>query len=263
MSQNPSLVKKLAAEMIGTWMLVFIGTGAAVITLLLAKGQSFTQGFNVGIGALGGLGDWLAIGLAFAFAIAAAIHAFGKVSGCHINPAVTIALWAAKRFPAGEVIPYVVAQLVGAALGSLTLVCVLGIQAAEVGGLGAAAPFPGISDGQALLAEAAGTFILMLTIMGVAVDGRAPSGWAGLIIGLTVAGVITTTGNIAGSSLNPARTFGPYLIDVFFGGPNLWPKFWIYVVGPVIGAGAAAFVYDWAADTGLTAARTKDVAKGA
>jgi glycerol uptake facilitator protein len=87
------------------------------------------------------------------------------------------------------------------------------MNAVNVGGLGATAPFPGIGYWQAILAEAIGTFLLMLTIMGVAVDERAPPGFAGLIIGLTVGGIITTTGNIAGSSLNPARTFGPYLGD--------------------------------------------------
>jgi len=114
-----------------------------------------------------------------------------------------------------------------------------------VGGLGATAPFPGISYGQAILAEAIGTFLLMLTIMGVAVDERAPPGFAGLIIGLTVGGIITTTGNIAGASLNPARTFGPYLADYILGGSSFWHFLPIYIVGPVAGALIAAFAYDY------------------
>jgi len=245
---NPSIGKKFLAELIGTWMLVFIGTGSAVVTLMLAQGEKFASKFNIGIGALGGLGDWLAIGMAFGITVTAAIYIFGPISGCHINPAVTVALWATRRFPGNELIPYIVAQLIGASLGSLTLVAILGPVAATVGGLGATAPFPGVSDGQAVIAEAAGTFILMLTIMGIAVSKKAPPGWAGLIIGLVVAGVITTVGNFSGSSLNPARTFGPYLIDTLAGGPVLWAKYWIYIVGPVIGSVAATFVYDYVAE---------------
>ncbi|KKM09030.1 porin [Clostridiales bacterium PH28_bin88] len=229
-------------------MLVFIGAGSAVVTLLLSQGEKFASNFNIGIGALGGLGDWLAIGMAFGIAVTAAIYIFGPISGCHINPAVTVALWATKRFPTRELVPYIVAQLAGASLGALTLVAILGSRAATVGGLGATAPFPGVSDGQAVIAEAAGTFILMLTIMGVAVSKKAPPGWAGLIIGLIVAGVITTTANFAGSSLNPARTFGPYLIDFLVGGPSLWAKYWIYIIGPILGSVAAAFVYDYVAE---------------
>jgi len=118
------------------------------------------------------------------------------------------------------------------------------MDAVTIGGLGATTPFPGIGYGQAILAEAIGTFVLMLIIMGVAVDRRAPSGFAGLVIGLTVGGIITTLGNISGASLNPARTFGPYLIDFLLGGTNLWTYFPIYIVGPIVGAVLAAFFYD-------------------
>lgn len=239
-----SLAKRCLAEIVGTAILVYFGAGAAAITLMISKGSSPPNPFNIGIGALGGLGDWFAIGMAFAIAIAGVIYALGRVSGAHINPAVTIALWATRRFPSGEVIPYIVAQLIGASLGSLLFAASAGSDAVMVGGLGATAPFPGISFGQAVLAEAVGTFLLMLVIMGVAVDERAPQGFAGLIIGLTVGGVITTTGNIAGSSLNPARTFGPYLIDHVMGGPVLWSHYPIYVIGPVLGALVAAFLYD-------------------
>jgi MIP family channel proteins len=239
-----SLAKRCLAEVVGTAILVYFGAGAAAITLMISKGSSPPNPFNIGIGALGGLGDWFAIGMAFAIAIAGVIYALGRVSGAHINPAVTIALWATRRFPSGEVIPYIVAQLIGASLGSLLFAASAGSDAVMVGGLGATAPFPGISFGQAVLAEAIGTFLLMLVIMGVAVDERAPQGFAGLIIGLTVGGVITTTGNIAGSSLNPARTFGPYLVDHIMGGPVLWSHYPIYVIGPVLGALVAAFLYD-------------------
>jgi glycerol uptake facilitator protein len=238
--------KRSLAELIGTYALVFIGPGAAVITLLLAEGQINKGGFNIGIG-YGGLGDWLAIGLAFGFIIMAMIYVFGHISGTHINPAVTLALWATKRFPTSDVIPYIVAQLIGAVLGSISLVLVLGTRAATVGGLGATAPFMGVSYSQAIICEAIATFFLMLTIMGVAVDKRAPGQFAGFAIGMVVAIDIVVTGNITGSSLNPARTFGPYVGDILFGGPNLWQYFPIYIIGPILGAVVGAFVYDYIA----------------
>jgi len=239
-----SLTKRFVAEMLGTALLVFFGPGSAVITLMLAKNAAKPNEFNIGIGALGGSGDWLAIAMAFALIIAAVIYSLGRISGAHINPAVTIALWATKRFPSSEVIPYILAQLIGATIGSALFLASVGSDAALVGGMGATAPFPGIGYGQAILAEAIGTFVLMFVIMGVAVDERAPPGFAGLVIGLTVGGIIITIGNITGSSLNPARTFGPYVVDSVFG-INLWQFFPIYVIGPIIGAVTAAFLYDY------------------
>ena len=198
-----SLAKRAIAELVGTFLLVFFGTGAAIITLMISAGQEPATTFNIGIGVLGGLGDWLAIGLAFGFAIMASIYALGSISGCHINPAVTIGLWAVKKFPSQDVLPYIIAQLIGASLASLTLVMALGMDAVTIGGLGATAPFPGVGYWQAIVVEAIGTFILVLTIMGVAVDRRATPGFAGLAIGLTVAGVITTVGNITGLHSTP------------------------------------------------------------
>jgi len=238
------LAKRFTAEVVGTFILVFFGPGAAAITLMIANGADRPNEFNIGIGALGGLGDWFAIGMAFALAIAAVIYALGRISGAHINPAVTIALWAIGKFPGREVVPYIVAQLIGASLGSLLFLACVGPAAATVGGLGATAPFPGISYGQAILTEAIGTFLLMLVIMGVAVDERAPPGFAGLVIGLTVGGIITTIGNITGSSLNPARTFGPYLGDSLMG-INLWQYYPIYIIGPIVGAVVAAWLYQY------------------
>ncbi len=241
-----TLAKRFVAELVGTALLVFFGAGSAVITLMIARNAASPNEFNIGIGALGGIGDWLGIGMAFALIIAAVIYSLGRVSGAHINPAVTIALWATKRFPTSEVVPYILAQLIGATVGSVLFLACVGSNAALIGGMGATAPFPGIGYGQAILAEAIGTFVLMLVIMGVAVDERAPPGFAGLIIGLTVGGIIITIGNITGSSLNPARTFGPYVVDSMYG-INLWQFFPIYVVGPIAGAVAAAFLYDYLA----------------
>lgn len=240
-----SLVKRSVAEAVGTFILVFFGAGAAAVTLMLASGTTPATPFNIGIGALGGLGDWLAIGLAFGIAIAGSIYALGRVSGCHINPAVTIALFATGRFPGRDVGPYIVAQLIGAGAASLLFAWAVGPDAVAIGGLGATAPFPGIGYLQAIVIEAVGTFLLMLVIMGAAVDERATPGFAGLAVGLAVAGIITTTGNLTGASLNPARTFGPYLGDWLLGGQNLWALFPIYIIGPIIGAVVAAFLYDY------------------
>jgi len=240
-----SLGKRSIAEAVGTFILVFFGAGAAAVTLMLASGTSPTTPFNIGIGALGGLGDWLAIGLAFGIAIAGSIYALGRVSGCHINPAVTIGLFATGRFPGRDTGAYIVAQLIGAAAASLLFAWAVGPDAVTIGGLGATAPFPGIGYLQAIVIEAIGTFLLMLVIMGAAVDERATPGFAGLVVGLTVAGIITTTGNLTGASLNPARTFGPYLGDWLLGGQNLWGLFPIYIIGPIIGAVLAAFLYDY------------------
>lgn len=240
-----SLGKRSIAEAVGTFILVFFGAGAAAVTLMLASGTAPTTPFNIGIGALGGLGDWLAIGLAFGIAIAGSIYALGRVSGCHINPAVTIGLFATGRFPGRDTGAYIVAQLIGAAAASLLFAWAVGPDAVTIGGLGATAPFPGIGYLQAIVIEAIGTFLLMLVIMGAAVDERATPGFAGLAVGLTVAGIITTTGNLTGASLNPARTFGPYLGDWLLGGQNLWGLFPIYIIGPIIGAVLAAFLYDY------------------
>ncbi len=129
-------------------------------------------------------------------------------------------------------------------MGNLLLYMTLGASAVTIGGLGATIPFQGIGYGQAILIETITTFVLMLVIMGVAVDSRATSGFAGLIIGLTVARMITMAGNISGESLNPARTFGPYVMDALLGGANLWLFFPIYVIGPLMGAVIAALFYD-------------------
>lgn len=240
-----SLGKRFTAEAIGTMLLVYFGAGAAAVTLMIANGEDTTTPFNIGIGVLGGLGDWLAIGLAFGLAIMASIYAFGRISGAHINPAVTIALWATKKFPAKDTVVYIAAQLIGAFFGSILFALSASKDAVLIGGLGATAPFYGINVYSALLAEIIGTFILMSVIMAVVADEKATPAVSGAVIGLTVAGIITTLGNVSGASLNPARSFGPMAADLLLGGPDVLSVYWIYVAGPVIGAVLAAFLYNW------------------
>lgn len=239
-----SLLRRSIAELIGTYVLVFLGTGSVVTTVLLFQGWTPypDNNFNVGID----IAAWLTIGMAFAIAIIAMVYAFGHISGAHINPAVSIALWATKRFPTSDMINYIIAQLIGASLASFSIVAILGQRAVSTG-LGATSMFAGVSYIQAILCETIATFFLMLTIMGTAVDKRAPAGFAGLAIGLVVAADIIVVGNITGSSLNPARTFGPYLADFLLGGSNLWWQFPIYIIGPIVGALVAAFLYDYIA----------------
>ena len=235
--------KKFIAELIGTFLLVFIGTGAAVVTLLI--GDSIAPG--TGIGALGGLGDWIAIALAFGLTVMACIYVFGKISGAHLNPAVTIGLLVSKNISLIDSVYYIVAQVIGACLGSLLLFVCLGAPAVTIGGLGATAPGLGVSYIQAMIAECIGTFFLMLVVMGVAVDEKAEPGFAGISIGMTVATVIVVLGAFTGASINPARTFGPYLMDTLLGGANLWAYFPIYLIGPIVGAVLAALVYSYLA----------------
>lgn len=240
-----NLVKRSIAELIGTFVLVFLGTGAVVTAALLVQGSTPIAGnsFNGGFG----MAEWLAIGLAFGIAIVIMAYTFGHISGTHINPAVSIALWATGRLPSKDLVAYVVAQLIGATLASLGVVVIWGSRAVGTG-LGATTMGFGTGYWQAIVCEAVVTFFLMLVIMATAVDKRAPSGFAGLAIGSTVAISIVAVGNITGGSLNPARTFGPYLIETLMGGSNYWSQYPIYVIGPILGALAAAFLYTYIAD---------------
>ena len=236
--------KKFIAELLGTFFLVFFGTGAAVVTLLIS--DSVTPG-AAGIGLLGGLGDWIAIALAFGLTVMICIYVFGKISGAHLNPAVTIGLLVTKNISLIDSVYYIVAQVVGACIASFLLWFILGSAAVTVGGLGATAPGLGVGYLQAMIAELIGTFFLVLVVMGVAVDEKAEPGFAGITIGMTVATVIVVLGAFTGASINPARTFGPYLMDTLLGGANLWAYFPIYLVGPIVGGILAALVYTYIA----------------
>ena len=235
-----SISKKFCAELIGTFLLVLFGTGSAVVTLLIS--ESITPG-AAGIGILGGLGDWIAIALVFGLTVMAGIYTLGKISGAHFNPAVTIGLLVTGNIGLSDSVVYIIAQVIGACLGSLALFLCLGDPAVLIGGLGATAPGLGVGYYQAMFAEFLGTFFLMLVVMGVAVDEKAEPGVAGVSIGMTVALVIAVLGAFTGASINPARTFGPYLMDVLLGGQNLWAYYPIYLIGPILGAICAALVY--------------------
>ncbi|MCT4488826.1 MIP/aquaporin family protein [Levilactobacillus parabrevis] len=208
-------MQKYTAEFLGTFMLVFLGTGAVTVAA----------------------GSTLTIGLAFGLAITVSAYAFGGISGGHFNPAVTTAMLINRRISGRDAIWYIVAQVLGATAASA-------IMKLFVGGLGLATnqlgqtDFPKISTGLAFLVEALVTFLFLLVILNVTSDRHGNGDFAGLTIGVTLAFLIIVALNLTGGSLNPARSFGP---AVFAGGSAL-SHLWLYIVAPEVGAILAAFV---------------------
>ena len=229
--RTPSTIHRSAAEALGTFILVFVGSGTATAASLLLPITLLA--FRV-----------LLIALGLGLALFAGISIAGKVSGGHYNPAVTIGLAAAGRFAWIDVPGYIIGQIVGAVVGALAILIVYGRLGARFTGLGAPALAPGINIGQGLVIEGIGTAILVLAVMGTAVDMRAAAGWAPLAIGLTLAALILFLGPATGGSLNPARAFGPDLVAVFFGYPVSWAAFVVtYLIGPVLGGVVGALGY--------------------
>ncbi|HEX7078996.1 MAG TPA: MIP/aquaporin family protein [Candidatus Eisenbacteria bacterium] len=212
-------VKRHFAEFIGTFMLIFFGAGAALQ-------QHATQT----VGTTG-------IAVAHGLAILIGVYAFGHVSGAHFNPCVTFGFLVTKRISFGHAVNYWIAQLVGASVAAWVL------YAAYHGGpadahLGAPAVDPTIGSGMAAFLEGIMAFMLVIVIFGSAVDPRAPKGFAGLAIGLTLTANILFGGALTGASFNPARAFGPSLLAGY------WQDQWVYWVGPLVGGAVAALVYD-------------------
>ncbi|HEY7766852.1 MIP family channel protein [Longimicrobium sp.] len=208
------LYRRAGAEALGTFFLVLIGPGAVMV--------------NARTDALGHPG----VALAFAFVVTAMVYSLGHLSGAHINPAVTIGLASRGRFPVREVLPYAVAQCLGATLASFASRAALG----SVGDVGAS--LPSVPHGAAFGVEFLLSFALMFVIMGVATDERGTAGAAGLAIGVTIGFCAMVGGPLTGASMNPARTLGPALAG---GG---WDGHWIYWLAPIAGMLAAAWVYD-------------------
>ena len=205
--------KKLVAEFLGTFTLVFVGAGAIMT----------------------GKADLLGIALAHGLAIAIMIAAVGGISGGHFNPAVTFGFLVTKRISIEKAAQYWVSQLLGAAFAAWTLKSVYGSMAGSVGG---ASLSQGVSPMKAMLAEGIGTFLLMLVIVGTAIDKRG-SFAAGFPIGLTISSVILVIGPMTGAALNPARWFGPALVT------GSWSNAWVWLLGPLLGASVAALGYNW------------------
>lgn len=209
-------IAALLMEFIGTFALIFMGAGAII----------HTQG-----------NDLVAIALAHGLAIGLLVAAGGHISGGVYNPAIAIGLMAAGKLPYVRGATFIVAQLLGATAAAGLLKATLPASAVDAVKLGTPLPGMGISTGQALVVEIVLTFFLMFVIFGVAVDKRGPAAIAGLAIGLTITMDICMGGGISGAAMNPARSFGPMLVQ------QEWTAAWVYWVGPIIGAVIAALVY--------------------
>lgn len=217
------IAPKVACEVVGTFMLCFIGAGSVIIDHNIS-----------GIGLLG-------IAIANGLVLSVAASATMSISGAHFNPAVTIAMLATGRIKPPGAAVYIGSQIAGAFLAAITLKTIIfgvpgGPESIAATGLGATVPGADISAQTALITEVVLTFILVFVIFGTAVDDRAPA-IGGFGIGLAVAANIMLGGPISGASMNPARTLGPGLVG------GVWDAHWIYWVGPIIGALAAAFLY--------------------
>jgi aquaporin Z len=222
------LAKRATAEFLGTFWLVFGGCGAAVLAAAFP---------NVGIGLLG-------VAFAFGLTVLTMAYAIGHISGCHLNPAVSIGLLVGKRFPASDLVPYVVAQLAGGIAGAGVLYVIAsgkpGFDLA--GGLasnGYAAHSPGgYSMVACLVAEIVLTFMFLMIILG-ATDARAPQGFAPIAIGLGLTLIHLIGIPVTNLSVNPARSTGP---AVFVGGWAL-EQLWLFWVAPIVGAAIAGIAY--------------------
>lgn len=233
-----SLTKKVVAELIGTFWLVFGGCGSAVLAAGFMSGPP--TNIHLGIGFTG-------VALAFGLTLLTMVYTIGPISGCHINPAVSLGLWAGKRFPAAELVPYIVAQIAGAILASFILYLIasgktgfdLVASGFAANGYGEHSP-GGYSLFASLVAEIVLTFFFLLVILG-ATDSRAPAGFAGLAIGLALALVHLIIIPVTNTSVNPARSTGPAL---FVGGWAL-KQLWLFWVAPIIGGLLAGATYRW------------------
>ncbi len=240
-------MKKAVAEFIGTFTLVLIGCGSAVIA-----------GPAVGATTVGVLG----IAFAFGLAIVAMAYGIGPVSGCHVNPAVSLGAWVAGRMPTSDLITYVIAQCLGAIAGAVTLYIIMSGKASGWdGGLGAngwGAGYLGeYNMASAFIFEVVATFLFLVTILGVTQKG-APSHLAGLAIGLTLAAIHIVGINVTGVSVNPARSLGPALLS----GGAAMAQLWLFIIAPLIGAAIAGFLFrsgilsaDEAEDKGVSPAK--------
>jgi aquaporin NIP len=209
------LVRRAAAEAIGTFFLVLIGPGAVMV-------NAYSHGAVTHVG----------VALSFAFVVLAMIYAVGHLSGAHINPAVTGAFTLTRHLPAREAACYILGQLAGATLAALALRAIWPDQPADLG-----ATVPSTGAGSALAYEVIMTAFLMFVIMAVATDTRAVGPTAAIAIGGTVGLDALFGGPVTGASMNPARSFGPALVS------GQWTDFWIYLIGPLTGAALGALAY--------------------
>ena len=233
--ETPTLAQRLGAEFLGTFWLVFGGCGSAVLAAAFPE---------LGIGFVG-------VSLAFGLTVLTMAYAVGHISGGHFNPAVTLGLWTGGRFPASEIIPYWIAQVLGAvAAGAVLYIIASGAPGFDVAGGFASNGFAEHSPGKyslhaALLAEVVLTMFFLLIILG-STDGRAPAGFAPIAIGLALTLIHLISIPVTNTSVNPARSTGPAL---FVGGWAL-AQLWLFWVAPLIGGAVGGFLYRWLGGSG-------------
>ncbi len=232
--------RRATAEFIGTFWLVFGGCGSAVLAAAFPKDGVG----NLGIGFVG-------VSLAFGLTVLTMAYAIGHISGCHLNPAVSVGLCVGKRFPVGDVVPYIIAQVAGGIAGAAVLYLIAsgktGFSLADgfaANGYGEHSP-GGYSLVAALTAEIVLTFIFLLIILG-ATDKRAPQGFAPIAIGFGLTLIHLIGIPITNLSVNPARSTGP---AIFVGGWAL-AQLWLFWVAPIAGAALAGIVYHALAEEG-------------
>lgn len=224
-----SLSKKLGAEFIGTFWLVLGGCGSAVLAAAFP---------DVGIGLLG-------VSLAFGLTVLTMAFAIGHISGCHLNPAVSVGLMMGGRFSAGELAPYIGAQVLGGIAGAAVLFVIAsgqpGFETAGFASNGFGEHSPGgYSMTAALVTEVVMTFMFLLIILG-ATDGRAPAGFAPIAIGLGLTLIHLVSIPVTNTSVNPARSTG---VALFEGGWAI-SQLWLFWLAPIVGAALAGIVYRW------------------
>jgi aquaporin Z len=232
-------MNKYIAEAVGTFALVFIGCGAAVI-----------GGMGTGATAI----DLLGISAAFGLAIVAMAYGIGPVSGCHVNPAVSLGVFMAGRMSLSDMIGYWVAQVAGALLGAIVLSIILSGKAQGwTGGLGQNGWGEGYLGNynmvSAFIFEAVATFLFLVCILGVTQKGS-PSQFAGLAIGGTLVAIHIVGINVTGVSVNPARSIGPALVGMTSNGKAV-AQLWLFIAAPLLGAAAAGLLFK----SGVLAAR--------
>ncbi|AFY94867.1 aquaporin Z [Chamaesiphon minutus] len=240
-----SLTKRWIAEFLGTFWLVLGGCGSAVFAAAYSDrvGSATKAAASLGIGTIG-------VALAFGLSVLTMAYAIGHISNCHLNPAVSFGLWAGKRFPASELLPYIIAQVGGSIVAALTIYFIAtgkdgyalaGTNPLATNGFGVHSP-----QGYTLLAcaitEAVMTFMFLLVILG-ATDIRAPQGFAPMAIGLTLILIHLISIPITNTSVNPARSTGPALVVGIFGQTELFGQLWLFWIAPTIGAIAAGCFY--------------------
>ena len=228
------LTKRLSAEFIGTLWLVLGGCGSAVLAAAFP---------SLGIGFAG-------VSLAFGLTVLTGAYALGHISGAHFNPAVTFGLWAGKRFPANDIVPYVIAQVLGAIAGAGILYLIASGKAGfSLAGGFASNGFETHSPGQynvvaCFVCEVVMTFFFLVVILG-STHGKAPKGFAPLAIGLALTLIHLISIPVTNTSVNPARSTGPALFVALYSDP--WPvkQLWLFWIAPILGALLAGFFYSW------------------